>query len=82
MRMKNIRSVPSRCAIVAGATAGLFWPGRDASQGLNASMCARVISARPVMPGAASARNAAKHRRAWSVFATLPGRSTQAICSR
>ena len=80
--MKNIRSVPSRCAIVAGVTAGLFCPGRAASQGLNASIWRRVTWARPVRPGAASARNAAKHRNVWSVFTTLPGRSTQAICSR
>jgi hypothetical protein len=82
MRTKNIRSVPSRCAIVDGVTAGLFCPGRAASQGLNASTCRRVIWARPVTPGAVSARNAAKHRKAPSVFTTLPGRSTQPICCR
>ena len=82
MRTKNIRSVPSRCAIVEGVTAGLFCPGRAASQGLNAPAWRRLIWARPVTGGAASAKNAAKHRNVWSVFTTLPGRSTQAICSR
>ena len=33
-RMKNIRSVPSRWAMVAGVSRGLFCPGRAASQGL------------------------------------------------
>jgi hypothetical protein len=63
-------------------TAGLFWPGRAASQGLNASTCRRVTWASPVTAGAASARNAAKHRKARSVFTTLRGRSTQVIYSR
>ena len=32
MRMKNIRSTPSRWALVAGARVGLFCPGRASSQ--------------------------------------------------
>jgi hypothetical protein len=82
VRTKNIRSVPSRCAIVAAVSRGLFCPGRAASQGLQASIWRRVIWPRQVTSGAAPARKAAKHRRAWSVFSTLRGRSTQAICSR
>jgi len=34
IRTKNIRSVPSRCARVAGDNRGLFCPGRLANQGL------------------------------------------------
>jgi hypothetical protein len=34
MRTKNIRKVPSRWAMVAVVTCGLFCPGRAASQGL------------------------------------------------
>jgi hypothetical protein len=34
LRMKNIRSVPSRQMTVAGVSRGLFCPGRAASQGL------------------------------------------------
>ena len=68
--------------MVAGVSRGLFCPGRAASQGLKSSMCRRVTWPGSVTCGAASARNAAKQRSARSAFATLPGRSTQAICSR
>ena len=81
MRAKNIRSVPSRCAMVAVVSRGLFCPGRAASQGLNASTCRRVTWASGVA-GDVSARKAAKERSAWSAPLTLPGRSTQATCSR
>jgi hypothetical protein len=81
MRTKNIRKVPSRCAIVAGVTRGLFCPGRAASQGLNASTCRRVTWASGVA-GDVSAKNAANERSARSAPDTLPGRSTQATCSR
>jgi hypothetical protein len=82
MRKKNIRSVPRRCAMVAGVSRGLFCPGQAASQGLQASIWRRVTWLRHVTCGAASAGKPAKHRKAWPAFSTLRGRSTQAICSR
>jgi hypothetical protein len=82
MRTKNIRSVPGRWAIVAVVTAGLFWPGRAASHGLNASMCRRVTWDRQLICGAVAARKPAKQRSAMSAFTTLRGRSTHPICSR
>jgi hypothetical protein len=81
MRTKNIRRVPSRCAIVAVVSRGLFCPGRAASQGLKSSMCRRVTWVSEVT-GDVSARNAANERSARSAPLTLPGRSTQAICCR
>jgi hypothetical protein len=81
MRKKNIRRVPSRCAIVAVVSRGLFCPGRAASQGLKSSMWRRVIKVSEVT-GDVSARNAANERSARSAPLTLPGRSTQATCSR
>jgi hypothetical protein len=82
MRTKNIRSVPSRWAMVAVVTRGLFCPGRAASQGLQSSMCRRVTSAREVTSGAAWTRNAANERRARSAPLTLPASSTQLIWAR
>jgi hypothetical protein len=82
MRRKNIRRVPRRYAIVAGVSRGLFWPGRAASQGLKSSMWRRVTAVSDAADRDVSARNAANERSARSAPLTLPGRSTQAICSR
>jgi hypothetical protein len=82
MRRKNIRKVPSRCAMVAVVSRGLFCPGRAASQGLKSSMCRRVMLASDAACGDASAKNAANDRSARSAPLTLPGRSTQATCCR
>jgi hypothetical protein len=61
---------------------GVLRPGRFASQGLKFSMCRRVTRSIEVTSGAASRRNPAKARNAWSVLTTLPGRSTHPICIR
>ena len=82
MRTKNIRKVPSRCAMVAVVSRGLFCPGRAASHGLKSSTWRRVTWASEMAGDGAPARNAANERSARSAPLTLPGRSTHAICSR
>ena len=68
--------------MVAVVSRGLFCPGRAASQGLKSSMCRRVTRVSEAGGGEVPARNAANERSARSAPLTLPGRSTQSICSR